>query len=233
LSRFLPFLLLLFVGCGPARWRTVSLTPNGRTLPKLFLGGWDGRRLGLFDDTVIEPGVTTRQELERAIARLSSELYAVAWVDVPKPTDEQARRHDLMCPSPACLVVFDRNGTDEHSGWGKALALFELAENPGLPIGQVWIEGKAVRSPGPTKWPLLCRSKTDFPTNVHPDGGAWYPARLTDDGGFAVFGAYATPNEFRRKGFRAPSETTCDENVLMRKREEERDRARLKAAEEE
>jgi hypothetical protein len=207
------------LACGPAHLKTVSLAGGGRDLRDLFLGGWDGHRLTLFDESAVEPGLTTHGELLSALAFLSGDAYALAYVEKDK-LDADTAAHDIFCDAPACLVLVERKDGAAR-GWGSALAVFELsALDKAAPIGAVWIAGSAVRAPGPRRWPLLCRSRTDAPRNVHPDGAALFPARPGKLDGFARFGALDLAADYRARGTVAPSPVTCDEEAARINREE-------------
>jgi hypothetical protein len=221
--------MMVLAACAPAHLRAVGLTGSGRELPDLFLGGWDGHRLGVFDDTAVEPGVTTRAQLEQALGKLSSSLYAVVYVEKAK-LDAEAAKHGLFCDAPMCLVVLEKkDGGGELSGWGATLAVFELKGPDDAPIGPVWLAGRTIRPPGPAKWERLCRSKSDAPRAIHPDGSALFPARAGLDGdGFALFGPAAEPAALKRDGFPAPSETLCDEEQVRRNAEPQPERPKLK-----
>ena len=95
------------------------------------------------------------------------------------------------------------------------MAVFELTGPKWDVVGNVWIAGPEVRPPGPTTWPLMCRTKKDRPRYVHPDGAAIYPVKApTGADGFALFGPKELPAEFHETGFAAPSETICDRDLI-------------------
>jgi hypothetical protein len=204
-------LALLSAGCAtPLHLRPVSLTGDGRTLPDLFLGGWDGRRLDLFDDSSVEPGISHLEDVARALSFLSAHEYGVVYIDKARLTPEEARPHGLFCDAPTCLAVLERRGADDFQNWGATLAIFEFGGPKGDIAGQVWIDGRLVRPPGPKKWSLMCRSPQDQPHFVHPDGGAVYPARPSPGGDqFALFGPSEAALDYKKNGFAAPSDTTC------------------------
>jgi len=205
--------------CGPAHLREVRPS-GGRDLRELFLGGWDGRRLTLFDETTLEPGFTTHAQLLRQLAYLSSDAYTMVYVERAK-VDAAAAAHDLFCDAAICLAVVDRRSGSRLEKWGNALAVFELAGPDGAaPLGAVWIAGAAVRPPGPRRWHLLCRSHADQPRFVHPDGGAYFPVRPGRTDGFARFGADPIVAEYRKRGTAAPSEATCDDETARMQKEE-------------
>lgn len=210
----LPCLLLALSACGPAHLRTVGLSGGGRELPELFLGGWDGKRLRLYDDRVLEPGLSTATEVAAAVGSLSSTLYVAAWVD-PKQLDAAtAQAKGIVCDAALCLVVFAHGDGAGLTGWGAPLAIFEL-EGEARKLSSSWIAARAIRPPGPVRWPLKCLTAKDTPRFVHPDGGAIFPAwGAADDNGFAVFDPDAVPAEWRtggEAGFEAPSPRFCDE----------------------
>jgi hypothetical protein len=210
--------LVCLLGCAPAHMKTLSLTHGGRDLPGLILGGWDGHRLNLFDDTSIEPGVSKFRDLDRALGHLSSDQYAAVYVEAAK-LDAAAAAHGIFCHTVACVAVLERMGGDEFSQWGQAQALFELRGIDEEPLGSVWLQDRAIRPPGPRKWPLLCRSKTDQPRNVHADGAAIFPALVQGSSAFALFGPPELPAEYQKVGFAAPSETLCDEEAVRIQKE--------------
>ena len=220
------FLTLLLVGCAtPLHLRPVALTGDGRELPALFLGGWDGHRLGVFDDSNVEPGVTRAEDLARALSYLSKEQYGVVYLESANLHPEVASAHGLFCAAPVCLVVLERNGGATFNTWGTTLAVFELNGSHRDVVGSVWMDGRAVRLPGPKSWPLLCRNKTDQPHNVHPDGGAIFPAKSGNGpDGFALFGPIDLPAEFHRSGFAAPSATLCDQEAVDQSKEPQPER---------
>lgn len=206
--------LVLLSACAPAHLHTTALTAGGRDLPELFLGGWDGRRLGLFDDRTIEPGESTHADLRRALQPLDARRMVVAYVDPAQLDASWAARRGFGCSSALCLVVFERGGGTPET-WGEALAVFELAgAEDRSPVGRAWLRGRVVRPPGPTRWPMMCRTKDEPPRHVHPDGGALFPERNGQTDGWALFGGVRdVALSFLRDGFTAPSETTCDEEV--------------------
>lgn len=204
-------LLLATAACAtPFHLRPVPLRSGGRSLQDLFLGGWDGHRLDVFNDTSVEPGTTRANDLAHTLSYLSEQEYAVAYVDKAALTAEEAGAHGLFCDAPACLVVLDRRGGDSWKSWGAALAIFELAGEHNDPIGAIWLDGRTVRPPGPKSWPLLCRTPADQPHFAHPDGNAYYPARPSPGGdAFALFGANEVTAALHASSFAAPSPTTC------------------------
>lgn len=218
---------LALAACAPEHLRALGLSGGGRELPELFLGGWDGRRLGVFDDSQVEPGVTTRSQLVRVLGVLSSDLYAVVYVEKAR-LDAEAARHGLTCDAPMCLVVFERKGGDSLARWGAALAVFELKGAGDDAIGPVWLSARAIRPPGPTRWDRLCLTRSDTPRYVHPDGAAIFPARPGLDGdAFALFGPTDEPASYRRDGFAAPSARLCDEELVRQQGEPEPERPKL------
>lgn len=229
MKRLLVPLVVLLSACAPAHLRSVG--PGGsREMQEFFLGGWDGRRLGVFDDSGVEPGVTTANQLAKSLRHLSGDLYAVVYIESAKLDAVEARKHGLECATAMCLVVFEGKGASELSGWGPAIAIFELKGIGEAPLGPVWLAGRAIRSPGPRRWDLFCRSKTDEPRFVHPDGGALYPARPGPSGdAFALFGPTELPASYRREGFTAPSETLCDEELVRLQAEPAPERPEIKA----
>jgi hypothetical protein len=183
-------------------------------MQNLFMGGWDGHRLGLVDDNAIEPGVTRADDVAHELSLLAEHDYAVIYVESAKLSPDVAAAHGIFCESPVCLVVLDRRGGDSLTSWGTALAIFELNHPHGDVAGRVWMDGRMVRPPGPTTWPLFCLSKTDSPHFLHPDGAAIYPARASPNGdGFALFGPTDVPLQYHRDGFLAPAPNTCDQAV--------------------
>lgn len=217
--------LLLLTACAPAHLKTIGLSGGGREMSELFNGGWSGRHLGSFNDVPVEPGVTRRSELVAVVSALSKAQYAAVYIDKGK-MDGTAAQHALFCESPMCLVVFDRNGADEYTRWGEAVAIFELptgAEDG--PIGPIWLSASSIRAPGPRKWDLMCVSKEAPPRYVHPDGSALYPARTDGREGFALFGTPAA-GAYRR-GFAAPAATVCDEEKARLQQEPELERPKL------
>lgn len=204
---------LLHAACAPAHLRTVGVS-GSRELPELFLGGWDGRRLGAFDDSYLEPGVTPRAQLVDTVGRLSSSVYGAVWIEKAKLDPAFAAKHGLFCEASTCLAVLDRTdrggGVDE---WGLAVAVFELTGPEDGLVGPIWLAGRMVRPPGPMRWPLLCRGRDDRPRRVHPDGGALYPERVVGGESFALFGPTLTPALYLSKGTAAPAETVCDDEA--------------------
>jgi hypothetical protein len=193
--------------------RPVSLAGDGRTMQNLFMGGWDGHRLELVDDSAIEPGTTKAEDVAHELSLLSDHDYAVVYVESAKLTPDVASAHGIFCESPVCLVVLDRKGGENIASWGNALAVFELNHPNGDVAGRVWIDGRAVRPPGPTTWPIYCLNVKDTPHYLHPDGAAIFPARASSSGGFALFGPTEVPLHYHQDGFLAPAPNTCDQAV--------------------
>ena len=206
---------LVLSACAPAHLRAIGLSGSGRDLPELFLGGWDGKRLHVFDDTFVEPGTTTRPQLVQELQSLASDEYAVLYVQAAKLDPLAAKAHGIFCDSPWCLGVLARHGSGSFDKLGDAVAIFELAGPGDGPIGKVWLAGKEVRPPGPTTWDHLCLTKADTPKYVHPDGGALFPARVGATGvEFALFGPRQEPARYENAGFEAPSDKLCDEELV-------------------
>jgi hypothetical protein len=215
--------------CAPAHLNPVALS-GAREFPELLLGGWDGRRLGLFDDTAIEPGVTSRAQLVQALGRLAPGAYGAIYVQRARLDAALAEKHGLFCDAALCLAVLDRKdrGAD-FAEWGRAVAVFELAGADSSLVGPVWLAGRAVRSPGPGRWPLLCRGRTDSPRRVHPDGGALYPERVVGAEEFVLFGPTELPAQYLERGTPAPSETLCDDEAVRLRSEPAPERPVIRA----
>ncbi len=211
---------LVVISCAPAHLRAIGLSGSGRSLPELFLGGWDGRRLHLYTDGFVIPGQTTRPQLVDVLGNLSSDLYAVVYVQSAKLDPVAAKAHGIFCDTPWCMVVLDRKGGGSFAQWGSALAVFELAGPGDGPIRNVWLAGSEVRPPGPTTWDHKCLTKKDTPRYVHPDGGALYPAKVSSTGvAFALFGPRDLAGRYENDGFDAPSDTLCDETLVRLSKE--------------
>lgn len=221
--------LVLALGCATSPIHEMPLSSGGRNLPDLFLGGWDGHRLHVFNDTSLEPGLSTYRDVEEALRYLSSEKYAAMYMEQKELKPEVTAAHGFFCTTEACVVVLERKGGETLKGFGKALAIIELNGTAQQPIGSVWIQEKEVRSPGPRHWPLLCRYKTDQPRHVHEDGSALFPAQTVDKVAFAVFGPQELPAQYQQAGIQAPSETTCDDDVARSQREPPAERPQIKA----
>lgn len=193
----------------PAHLRSLSLSRGGRELPELFLGGWDGRRLKLHDDTALRVGASTHREVVTALARLSN-AYGTVYIEASQLDANETDARGFFCEAPWCLVVFDRAGRKVYAEWGEPLAIFELTGvEPESVLGNVWLVEKAIRAPGPSRWPLKCRDDGDMPRNIHPDGNALFPVRSAyEEEAWARFGP-SEIGEAYRDGFTAPSEQTC------------------------
>lgn len=211
----MPFLrclaVLLLCSCAtPLHLRPVALTNGGRTLPNLFMGGWDGHRLDLVDDTSVEPGVTRTADLARALAKLSASDYGVIFVETAQLTADVTAPHSLFCPQAACAVVMDRNHGQELKDWGPAVAIFELTGPQNELVGSIWMDGGVIRPPGPKTWPSMCRNPTDPAVHVHPDGNAVFPIRASGSGvGFALFGNSDLAMQLRKDSYPALSDGSC------------------------
>jgi hypothetical protein len=212
---FLLALLFALSACAtPLHLRPVPLTNGGRTLPALFMGGWDGHRLDLVDDTSIEPGTTRVEELTRALAKLSANEYGVIFVESARLNAEVTAPHALFCQTTNCVVVIDRHKSEHLADWGPALAIFELTGPHDDVVGSIWMDGGVIRPPGPKSWPQQCRNPTDPPQRVHPDGNGVFPVRSSGTGvGFALFGPSDVASAYRREGFPAPVENGCVREV--------------------
>ena len=219
---------LLAFACATSPIKEIPLSGSDRDLPQLFLGGWDGHRLLLYDDTTLEPGRSLYRDVVQALHGLSSDLYAVAYLDQGE-VKTYAAQHGIFCSAAACLVVLARHGGEKIDDWGKAEAVIELNGMGTEPIGSVWIQEKAIRAPGPKKWPLLCRARNDQPRYVHEDGGALFPGQTVGGLSFAVFGPQEVATQYQQANMRAPSDTTCDEDIARSQREPQPERPQLKA----
>lgn len=200
--------------CGPAHLR--SLGAGGeRDMGEVFLGGWDGKRLRVFNDTVIEPGQTSRDVLVDALKSLDGDRYVALWVSSGL-LDDALAVHDAFCETELCVIVFDRRGGSRLAEWGAAVAVFELTGADHGRVGSVWLASEAIRPPGPDRWSLRCLDVDGVPVAVHPDGGAIYPERIgaQTETRYALFDRAAVPEVYRKAalltGFQAPNEATCD-----------------------
>ncbi len=215
------------LGCATVgHGQPVGLARSGRALPELFLGGWDGKRLGVFDDSTIEPGLSNRQQLVAALKHLASDQYRALYLERSR-LGPDAEAKGLFCATPLCIVVFEQK---PGARLGELVAVFELNGAGDEPIGSIWLAASGVRAPGPTRWPRYCKSKDDVPHNVHADGAAVFPARAVQGGQpFAHFGVPKEALELTREGFAAPFDEFCDEEAARRKNEPEPERPRLQA----
>jgi hypothetical protein len=179
-------------------------------MQNLFLGGWDGHRLDLVNDTSIEPGVTPIDEVTHDLSLLSAKDYAVIFIDKAKLTPEEATPHGLFCDAPTCLAVLDRHGGEDFRSWGPAVAIFEFTGPKAAVAGAVWMDGSVVRPPGPRTWPMQCKAASEQPRFVHADGMAVFPVRPSPSGeGFAQFGPSDLTAAYKRDGYPAPNTTSC------------------------
>lgn len=216
MRKVLPLLAasLALSACAPAHLRTLSLGGE-RDMGEVFLGGWDGRRLRVFNDTVIEPGQTSRKELVKALKSLDDRRYVAMWV-AGELLDDALAFHDAFCESGLCVIVFDRAGGRTLAEWGAAVAVFELTGADHGRVGSVWLGAEAIRPPGPERWSLRCLEVDGVPMGVHPDGGAIFPERIgaQTQTRYALFDRAAVPEVYRKPalltGFQAPNESTCD-----------------------
>lgn len=218
---------LLMMACGPAHMGTLSLSGE-RDMQTLVLGGWDGQRLILFNDTTIEPFLTESKDVARYMKQLSGSQYAAVYFETAKLPAKDAEPHSIFCPSAFCIAVLERNGGSSFASWGEAAAIIELKSLENAPIGAVWINEKSVRPPGPSRWPLLCREKSQPPRYVHPDGGALFPAMKVGKASFAHFAKREMTREYL-SGFSAPSEKLCDEELVRLEQEPPPERPQIKA----
>lgn len=211
--------ILLGACVPPAHLRYLSLSRGGRDLPELFLGGWDGRRLKLHDDTDLRVGASSHRDVVAALSKLSN-AYGTVYVDSTRLEADESERRGFFCDSPWCLVVFDRAEKKIYADWGEPLAIFELSGvEPDAVLGNVWLVEKAVRAPGPSRWPLKCRDDDDMPRNIHPDGNALFPARSAfGEEAWARFGPSEIADAYR-SGASAPSEQTCSYEEARRANE--------------
>lgn len=222
---------LAISACAPAHLRPLGLGGD-RDVGEVFLGGWDGRRLRVFDDKTIEPGVTSRKELVAALSHLSNTRYAALWVD-GSMLDDALRAHDAFCETRMCALVFDRRRGEDLATWGPVVAVFELVGSESQFVGSTWLANEAIRPPGPEAWSLRCHDVNDTPVAVHSDGGAVYPNRLGKTLGtrYALFDREKVPESYRKPamliGFQAPNALTCDHDKARLSEEPEPEKPRI------
>lgn len=205
------FLVVIGACIPPSHLGQVTHSRGGRSLPDLFLGGWDSKRLRLFDDTSLTLGVSTADDVVVALSKLSNAAYGTVFIDSALLDPAEAERRGFFCDAPWCVVVFDRGSGRVYAEWGEPLAIFELSGvDEESRLGAVWLVEKAIRPPGPTRWALMCRDDHDKPRFIHPDGNAYFPARPAfGEESWARFGESELAAAYLA-GTRAPSETTCD-----------------------
>lgn len=200
--------------CAPGHLRPLGLSGE-RDVGEVFLGGWDGRRLRVFNDLTVEPGVTPRKVLVQALSNLSGSRFAALWVDGAQ-LDAELRAHDGFCETAMCVFVFERQRGRDLPSWGPVVAVFELVGDESQLVGSAWLANDAIRPPGPESWSLRCRDENDRPVAVHADGGAIYPHRIGEVLGtrYALFDRERVPETYRKPamliGFQAPNASTCD-----------------------
>lgn len=217
-------------GCAPVHLGRVRLGGE-RDVGEVFLGGWDGKRLRVFNDTVIEPGVTGRDTLVRAVKDLSNDRFAAVWVEGAK-VDEAMQAHDAFCDAGMCLLLFAR---DARGGLGPVVGVFELNGAEHDLVGSAWLAASSIRPPGPESWSPRCLEVEATPLAVHPDGGAIFPARTgsSKKTPYALFDRTRVPEAFRAPamliGFQAPNFTTCDHEKARWSAEPEPERPRFDA----
>lgn len=205
---------LALSACAPAHMRHLGLGGD-RDVGEVFLGGWDGRRLRVFNDKTVEPGVTPRKQLVNALSYLSDTRFVALWVDGAM-LDDALRAHGAFCETRLCVLVFDRRRGGDLASWGPVVAVFELVGDDSQIVGAAWLANEAIRPPGPEAWSLRCQDENDTPVAVHSDGGAIYPERIGAALGtrYALFDRQKVPEPYRKPamliGFQAPNALTCD-----------------------